>query len=134
VIKKLLLLCFPEQKLIDDVIKVSPASYQNTVCYAKPSHSPNLSRQRICFSPILKLPKMEGVLVLTRNNRSIGPESTQKRLPDLCPRCQSPNCILRNLSLCSRQYVSDQMTDLCSLRNLKEGINGLISKQAGIFK
>lgn len=94
----------------------------------------NLSRQRICLSSILKLAKLEGVQVLTRNNRSTGPESKQKRLPDLCPRCQSPNHILRNLSLCSRQHVSDQMIDLCSLRNLKEGINDLVNKQAGRYR
>ena len=69
---------------------------------------------------------MEGVRVLTRNNTSTVPESTQKRLPDLCPRCQSPNYSSRNLSLYSRQYVTDQMTGLCNLRNLKEGINGFI--------
>ena len=80
------------------------------------------------------LAKMEGVQVLTRNNRSTGPESKQKRLPDLCPRCQSPNYILRNLSLCSGQHVSDQMIDLCSLRNLKEGINDLVNKQAGRYR
>ena len=77
---------------------------------------------------------MDGVQVLTRNNRCKDPESKQRRLLDLRPRCQSPNYTLRNLSLCCGQYVSDQMIHLCSLRNLKERANDLINEQAGNYR
>lgn len=76
---------------------------------------------------------MESVRLLTSNNTNTVPESTQKRLPDLYPRCQSPNYSSRNLSLCSRQYVTDQTTRLCNLRNLNEGVNDYLKAILDLF-
>lgn len=126
-----MLLCVPKHNLTHDIKYVLHVNKTRYLCQSPPYHRINRDYVNYLFH---SLQKKDGVQVLTTNNISKDPESKQKRLPDLCPRYQSPSYILRKLGLCSGQYISGQRIDLCSLRNLKEETNDLINEQAGNYR